>query len=203
MTIAGLLLFASVYAVAVATPGPGVAGVLARVLARGPAGIGAFIAGSVLGDLVWFTIAATGLAAVAQTFQGVFLAIKYAGVAYLLYLAYRLWTAPAERVEIAEAGRETGGRLFLAGLLLILGNPKTIVFFLALLPTVVDLPALTPSGAGWIALTIAVILPMVFGLYAWAAARARRLFSDPRAIRRFNRGTAAILAGTAAAVAAR
>src|SRR5688572_6487571 len=91
----GLLIFSSVYLLAVATPGPGVAAIIARSLARGTQGAVAFIAGFLIGDLIWFALAATGLAALAQTAQTLFVVVKYAGAAYLLYLAYRLWTAPA------------------------------------------------------------------------------------------------------------
>jgi threonine/homoserine/homoserine lactone efflux protein len=87
MTLTGLLVFGAAYATAVFSPGPGVAALVARVLARGLRGAPAFIAGFLIGDLVWFTVAATGLALLAQTFAIVFLAVKYAGVAYLLYLA--------------------------------------------------------------------------------------------------------------------
>src|SRR5689334_22834551 len=57
-----LLVFAITYFVALAMPGPGVAALLGRVLARGIHGAPAFIAGTVLGGLAWFAIAATGLA---------------------------------------------------------------------------------------------------------------------------------------------
>ena len=87
MTLYGLAVFSIVYALAVASPGPGVAAIVARSLVRGTRGAPAFIAGFVIGDLVWFTIAVTGLAALAQTASAVFAAIKYAGAAYLLYLA--------------------------------------------------------------------------------------------------------------------
>ena len=103
MSLAGLVLCASVYAMAVATPGPGIAAVVARVLSRGVAGAPAFILGFVVGDLIWFTVAARGLAVLANSFHVVFVAIKYAGVAYLLYMAYGLWTAPA-RARAAHAG---------------------------------------------------------------------------------------------------
>lgn len=205
MDLAGLLLFAAAYVVATASPGPGVAAVVARVLARGPRGAPAFIAGFVAGDLLWFGLAATGLAVLAQAFAAVFLAIKWAGAAYLLYLAWKLWTAPARPVEDtkAEAAPSAeGGRLFLAGLALTLGNPKVIVFFLALLPTVVDLDRLTPAGFAEIAALIAVILSAVLAGYAAAAARARRLLSSPRALRLVNRGTGAVMAGAAVTVAA-
>src|SRR5579859_1995346 len=79
MSLHGLALFCLVYLLATASPGPGIAAVLARVLSRGAGGMGYFIAGFVVGDLVWFTFAATGMAALAQTAHGVFVAVKYVG----------------------------------------------------------------------------------------------------------------------------
>src|SRR5262245_4602396 len=95
----GLGIFCAIYLIAVATPGPGVAAVIARSLARGSRGAAAFIAGFLVGDLVWFVFAATGLAALAQTAYALFVVLKYVGAAYLLYLAYRLWTSPAQPLD--------------------------------------------------------------------------------------------------------
>ncbi len=97
MSVSGLGIFCLVYFLAVATPGPGVAAVLARSLAHGTRGAGAFIAGYLVGDLLWFTVAAAGLAALAHSAQAIFVAIKYVGAAYLLYLAYRAWNTPGRR----------------------------------------------------------------------------------------------------------
>jgi threonine/homoserine/homoserine lactone efflux protein len=203
MTLAGLLVFATVYAVAVASPGPGVAAVVARVLGHGAAGMVGFIAGFVVGDLIWFAIAAAGLAALAQAFDGVFTVVRYAGAAYLLYIAVRLWTAPPKTAEVDIESTDSGLRLFLAGLTVTLGNPKVIVFFMALLPTLVDLERLDALGAVEIGAVIVVVLSAVLAAYAAAAARARRLFRSPRAMRLVNRGAGAIMAGAAAAIAAR
>src|SRR6187551_1384058 len=132
MTIYGLLTFCAVYALAVAAPGPGIAAIIARGLAHGMKGVPAFIAGFVVGDLVWFAIAATGLAALARTAATLFVAIKWAGVAYLLYLAYKLWSSPAKQVEVeSDDGKQHGWSAFLASLMLTLANPKAILFFLA------------------------------------------------------------------------
>jgi threonine/homoserine/homoserine lactone efflux protein len=86
MTLTGLVIFAVAYALAVASPGPGVMGVVAHVMGRGMAGVGAFIAGIVLGDFVWLTCAVLGLAALAHTFETAFLVVKWLGVAYLAWL---------------------------------------------------------------------------------------------------------------------
>lgn len=203
MDASQLAVFALAYFAVLVMPGPGVTALVARVLARGLPGTPAFIAGFVAGALCWFTIAATGLAVLASTFAALFLAIRYAGAAYLLFLAWKLWHAPARPIGTAETAPESAGRLFLAGLAINLGNPKVIVFFLALLPTVVDLGALTPIGFAELAATVAVIASSVLSAYALLAARARRLFTSPRAVRLVNRGSSAIMAGTAVSIAAR
>lgn len=203
MDRAGLIVFAAAYCAVLVTPGPGVTALVARVLVRGPNGAGAFIAGFVCGALAWFTIAATGLAAIAAAFAGLFVVIRYVGAAYLLYLAWRLWNAPARPVSTTDASPESGWRLFLAGLAINLGNPKVIIFFLALLPTVVDLGAVTLLGFAELAGLIVLIATSVLTAYAIAAARARRLFTSARAVRLINRGSGIAMAGAAATVAAR
>lgn len=204
MSLYGLGLFIAVYTLAVATPGPGIAAILARSMARGLHGAPAFIAGFVIGDLIWLTLAATGLAAIAKTASTLFLVIKYAGAAYLLFLAYKLWTSTPAPVEAAASPvAESNGRAFLSSLALTLGNPKAVVFFLALLPTVVDLQSLHTVGYLEIVASIAIVLPTVLGAYAIAGARARTLFKSTRALRLMNRGTGAAMAGAAIAVAAR
>jgi threonine/homoserine/homoserine lactone efflux protein len=80
-----LLVFAAAYLAVLVLPGPGVTALVARVMSRGTRGCPAFIAGFVAGSIVWFAIAATGLAALASTFAAVFLVVRYAGAAYLLY----------------------------------------------------------------------------------------------------------------------
>ena len=65
-----LLVFAAAYFAALVLPGPGVTALVARVLARGTNGAPAFIAGFVVGSLIWFAIAATGLAVLAAGFVG-------------------------------------------------------------------------------------------------------------------------------------
>jgi threonine/homoserine/homoserine lactone efflux protein len=202
MTLYGFMGFCAVYLLAVAIPGPGVAAVLTRSLAHGMRGAPAFIAGFLLGDLTWFAGASAGLAALAQTAQTVFLVVRYAGAAYLLYLAYRLWTAaprPLEAVDVDASQKPL--RLFLGGLTLTLGNPKAMIFFVALLPAVVQLQTFRLTDYLLIAVAITVILPLVLGGYAWAASRARRFFRKPNSIRLLNRGAGTAMAGAAIAVA--
>lgn len=204
MDLTGLLVFAATLFIAAASPGPGIAAIVARVLGRGTKGAVAFTAGIAIGDVVWLTFAIVGLAALAQAFHEIFLVIKWAGIAYLLFIAYKLWTAPVVARDIeAEFTAENPVRLFLGGLAVTMGNPKVMVFYLALLPTILDLTRITMLGYAELVVTVLVVLTLVLGAYVVLAARARRLFTSARAIRTLNRTTGTIMAGAAAAIAAR
>jgi threonine/homoserine/homoserine lactone efflux protein len=202
MTMSSLLLFAAVYFAAVATPGPGVAALIARVLGQGLKGVAPFIAGYFVGDMIWLTLAATGLAVVAKTFAGVFVAVKFAGAAYLLFLAWRMATAPAV-VEAAPPAATRGWRAFLGSLSLTLGNPKVMVFFLSIMPLVVDLRRLTALALVELAVVCAIVIFSTLTLYALGANRARTFLRSTRAVRFVHRAAGGLMAGVAVAVATR
>ena len=200
-----LVTFCAVYFAAVATPGPGVAAVIAQGLSRGARGAPAFIAGFVVGDLTWFLAAALGLSALAQTAHTAFVVIKYAGAAYLLLLAYKLWSAPPRPLADIDPRdlQQSPAKLFFGSLTLTLGNPKPMIFFIALLPTVVPLESLRLTGYLEIAAAIALILPAILGCYVLLASRARHVFKSARANQFINRGSGTLMAAAAVAVAAR
>jgi len=204
LDLTAVLVFAGALFVAAASPGPGIAAIVARVLGRGTDGAVAFTTGVALGDVIWLTFAVTGLAMLAQTFQTVFLAVKYAGAAYLLYLAWKLWPAPATARDITVATvRESPSKLFFGGLAVTMGNPKVMVFYLALLPNLLDLRASGAAGYAELVGVVLAVLGTVFSGYILLAARARRLFTSSRAIKAINRTTGTVMAGAAVAIATR
>lgn len=204
MDIAALAMFAIALFVAAAAPGPGIAAIVARVLGRGPRGAVAFSAGLAFGDVIWLSFAIVGLATLAQTFHEVFLVIKWAGIAYLLYLAYKLWTAPAAPQDVtSDQPPESPLRLFFAGLAVTMGNPKVMVFYMALLPTLIDLTRITIIGYVELVTITLTILTVVLGIYVTLAARARRLFTSAKAVKALNRTTGTVMAGAAVAIASR
>lgn len=179
-------------------PGPAVAGLVGRVLSTRRSGVVPFIIGCIAGALFWFLLASVGLAAIAGRFIVFVSAIKYAGALYLLYLAYKFWTSVPKLVFSEEHNLSCGPwRSFLAGGMLNLGNPKSAVFFAALLPNIVN-PALLSIGS-ILALGAIVVLvaSMVLGAYAFLAMHTRDMFSSTRARRALNRFTACVLAGMA------
>jgi threonine/homoserine/homoserine lactone efflux protein len=204
MDLTALIVFATALLVAAASPGPGIIAIVARVIGRGSHGAAAYSAGFVIGDLVWLSVAILGLAVVAQAFAQVFVIIKYAGAAYLLYLAYRMWSAPAQAIDVAaDIGGDGRGRLFLTGLAISLGNPKVMAFYVALLPSLIDVTRVTVVGFAELAAICIAVLAVVLSTYVVAAVRARTLFTSPRAMRLLNRTGGTMLAGAAVAVAAK
>jgi threonine/homoserine/homoserine lactone efflux protein len=113
-----------------------------------------------------------------------------------------MWTAPVAARDVAAAARRDGRlRLFFAGLAVTLGNFKVVAFYLALLPSLIDLPRVGLLGYVELASISIVVLTVVFGAYALAAARARALFRSAQAMRLLNRAGGAMMAGAAVAVA--
>ena len=204
MDIAALLIFTGALLVGAVSPGPGVVALIARVIGSGRVGVVPFIAGLILGDLLWLAAAILGLAVIARTFHEAFVVVKFGGAAYLLYLAYRMWTAPAEAaITTTTPRRVRNSGLFLAGLSVTLGNPKVAGFYLALLPNLIDLGRVDLLGYVEMAGLCVAVLTVVFGGYALAAARARDLFNSPHAVRLFNRTGGTLMAGAAIAVASK
>jgi threonine/homoserine/homoserine lactone efflux protein len=199
MSLHAYLLYCAVYAVAIAVPGPGIIAIVARALGSGfRATIPAAFATAV-GDWALMTLSALGLALVARTMGSLFLIVKLAGAAYLVYLGYRYWTAKV--AELGDVVPVSARQSFLSQLSLTIGNPKAIGFFVALLPTVVDLHAL--NAVGYLELSAAsfVLIPLIVLAYAALASRVRGLLASHRARKTLNRTAGAVLVGAAVGVA--
>lgn len=203
MDIWTLVAFTIAYAIAVLVPGPGVAAVVARALGGGFAASVPMILGILVGDLVYLVVAVFGLAAIATYFSAVFMVVRILGAAYLLYIAYKFWTAKPGSEQIGAKRDESNWRTFLAGLSLTLGNPKAIVFYLALLPTVVPLDQMNPLAFTELTAIVIVVLLAIGCGYAFLASKARDFFRSPKALRRLNKTAGAMMAAAAAAVVVR
>jgi threonine/homoserine/homoserine lactone efflux protein len=204
MTLAGFITYGGALAIAAAIPGPGIAALVARALGSGFRSSLAMALGLIVGDLAYLTAVVLGLAFVAQAFGTVFLLIKWLGVAYLAWLAYLFWTTGlAPEAIVARKSRDGLLASLLSGLTVTLGNPKTMIFYLALVPTLVDLHRLTVADYGMLVACTILVLLAVLVPYLALAARARWLFSTPRALRVLSRTAASFMAGAAMAIAAR
>lgn len=203
MHLSSLLIFAGALLVAAGSPGPSIAALVARVIAKGFRDVLPFLMAMWIGEGIWLSLTVFGLAYVAQTFHMAFVAVKWIGIAYLAWLAWKMWRAPVVVGEGELPREDSALRLFLTGMAVTLGNPKIMMFYLALLPTIIDLTAVTLVGWAELTVTMAVVLVAIDLAWVLAAAQARKLIRSPRAMRIANRISAGTIAGAAAAIAAR
>ncbi|WP_433384123.1 LysE family translocator [Actinoplanes sp. CA-142083] len=172
--------------VLIVIPGPSVLFAVSRALAYGRAVALKTVVGGAIGSLTAATAVALGVGAIVQTSAVVYTVIKFAGAAYLIFLgvqAIRHRRSLRAAFE-AQAGVLTSGRTVMQGFLVGVTNPKTVVFFAAILPQFVDRQAGHASaqmlilGATFAA--IALVMDSVWGMAAgavraWFARSARRL----------------------------
>ncbi len=202
LDLASLSLFAAALMVAAGAPGPSVVALVCRVIAAGWRDVLPFLAAMWIGEILWLLAAVFGLGALAEAFHEAFLVLKWAGIAYLVWLAWGMWRAEPGGAAAALPSARAPRRMFMAGMAVTLGNPKIMVFYLALLPNLVPVGALTGSDAAALAATALLVLAAVDLAWVAVAGRARRLLRSPRAVRIANRVGAGLLGGAAGAMAA-
>jgi threonine/homoserine/homoserine lactone efflux protein len=134
---------------------------------------------------------------------GVAAAIPGPDVAAIVANGLGLWTAPVGPIEAgapSTAGAHTG---VMTGIAVSLSNPKALVFFSAVVPSVLPIDRLTLSDDALILAASTLVFAAVFGAWAFLAAKAREFLGNAARRRGFNRISALLIAGSAAAVAAR
>jgi len=140
-------------------------------------------------------LAAVGLAAVLHTSEILFSLIKYAGAAYLFWLAIQLWRARPSMGPAAERTKAGLFRLVRAEFFLAAGNPKAIVIFTAFLPQFVDTTQPVAPQFALVGLLFLALEWIAIAAYAGIGAYFGRWLSRPEMQRLFNRGCALLLGG--------
>ncbi|WP_170754649.1 LysE family translocator [Ruegeria lacuscaerulensis] len=133
-----VILFMSVAIALAAVPGPDNIFVLTQSALYGRMSGLIVTLGLASGLIIHTTAAAFGVAVLFQTSQAAFAMLKYAGAGYLVYLAWKAFTATETRLDSANAPRIATRKLFLRGLIMNIANPKVTIFMLAFLPQFVD-----------------------------------------------------------------
>jgi len=199
MTLASLATYCIALAIAVAIPGPGVMALIGTALGGGLKRAIPMIAGIAFGDVTWLALAVLGLAAVAEVYAEAFVIIRYIGVAYLLYLAWKFWTNTSSLKTEQVDNKKTAFASALNGYVITMGNPKAMLFYLALLPVLLDLTAIGVAEFAMIIPATYLTLFVVLLPYAMLASGAREWLKSSQVYKIMNR-TAAALIGTAAIV---
>ncbi len=175
------------------TPGPGVFAILARSLAHGAKSCFLLALGMTISDIIYLIMACLGLAVIAENWSGLFTFIRWVGAAYLCYLGYQLFTSTPDAETERSASFKAGVAGFVQGFLISASNPKVILFYIAFLPTFMDLTVLSHQDIALAAVLTLVALMLGLMLIAISTSKARRLLKTPEAAKKMNQGAGLIM----------
>jgi threonine/homoserine/homoserine lactone efflux protein len=161
-------------------PGPVVTLMIANGLRYGTRAALTNIAGVQAGLAIVIGIVAIGLTSLMATMGYWFDWVRFAGAAYLVWLGIKLIRFPVEGVKTDEPPPPPRGGFFLQGFVVLLSNPKVLVFFGAFIPQFMDMNRDHVSQVTLLGVTFMVIAGLTDGLYALLAGRARTFFSARR-----------------------
>ncbi len=189
----GLAFFIAIIIFAV-TPGPGVFALLARAMTQGAMSCFSMSLGMAVSDIIYLVLACFGLAVIAENWGGLFTIIRIVGAIYLVYLGWKMWRDRSHlTAESQTTSKQTELMSFIQGFLISASNPKVILFYIAFLPTFMDLSALSNNDIVVAALLCLVGLMIGLMAIAFSASWARRYFRSERAMTGLNRVAGSIM----------
>ena len=182
-----LLLYAGAILILFLTPGPVWVALTARALSGGFASAWPLAVGVVLGDILWPLLAILGVAWIVSVFDGFMTVMRYVEAGMFLFMGVMLIRHAGATIgtdsRLTRPGRLAG---FMAGVAVIVGNPKAVLFYMGVLPGFFDLTKITWLDVMAI-LAISCTIPLLGNLLmALSVDRARRLLTSPSALRRVN-----------------
>jgi threonine/homoserine/homoserine lactone efflux protein len=189
-----LLLYAGALFILFITPGPVWVAVVARALSGGYRSALPLALGVVVGDVIWPFLAILGVSWIVSVFADFMTVLRY--VASLMFIIMGLMIIRSRDKSIATDSRLTRPGMwagFAAGVVVILANPKAILFYMGVLPGFFDLTTLTWPDIGAI-IVLSMVVPLIGNIIlALFVDRARQLMTSPTALRRTNTIAGALL----------
>ncbi|ELZ5941359.1 LysE family translocator [Providencia stuartii] len=199
ISITQLLSYGSALAIAAIIPGPGMTAVVARTLNGGVVMGFALLSGLILGDILYLSFAIFGLVLVADHLAIIFNVIYWGVALYLLWLAYSLWRQDIQPLKTSDSiSTKQFAIIGASGLMITLSNPKTIAFYMAILPLVISLNEITITIWSTILIPITLSILLLVGMvFILGAKKASQFLSSRRSQRIIFRGTALMMAAAA------
>ena len=195
-----LALFGAMLIVAL-VPGPAVFAVIARTFSSGFSRGLMIIVGITLADFIFILLALFGLSIISEIMGTAFLIVKFASAAYLIWLGINLIRSKVSAEEIKVSKESSLLANVMTGLMINLGNPKAIVFYIGLFPAFIDVSQVVTADV----LAIMAVATIVFGsvntCYALLALRAKKMLNNPNALSLINKTAGTLMVSTGALVA--
>jgi len=193
LTLLSLMIATFVYAI---SPGPGLFAVLAISTRFGPIPAIWVSIGHTVGDIIYVALAMLALNALAEVINESMLYVKILGASYLIFIGYQQFRSKGISFE-PSSKKSSVIKLLIAGFVVGVTNPKTIIFYLSFLPIFIDLNNLTLNTEVQVIVAIGLTVFFVLSLANILGVRLRSYIENPDSIRRINQvtGVTMILVG--------
>ena len=185
LTLLSLTFATFVYAI---SPGPGLFAVLAISTRYGPIPAMWLSIGHTVGDIIYVALAMLALNAIAGLISDSMLYVKILGASYLIYIGYQQYRSRGVSFE-QTSNKSSTLKLLVAGFIVGVTNPKTIIFYLSFLPIFIDLNNLTVATEIKVVTVIGITVFFVLTLANILGLRLRKHIENPAIIKRVNEVT--------------
>ena len=203
LTSTEILLYMGALAILFLTPGPVWVALVARAVSGGFHAAWPLAMGVVVGDIIWPLLAIFGVSLLVEVYADFLTLLRYGGAAILVWMGIRT-IRYANKPLVADGRLNAKGMWagFTAGLMVIIGNPKAILFYMGVLPGFFDVNKLTGPDVVVICLVSGVVPLTGNVIFALSVGKIREFLSSPAAVRKTNltAGFALVLVGAAIAV---
>ena len=198
MTLHAWWLFVIAIVLLCGTPGPNMLHVMTRSVAFGARRSIAAMAGCLTALILVLAASAAGVSALLAAWPRVFDALRYAGVAYLIFLGIKAWRGAGSPIDVGTDAMPVtipARRLFRGGFVIGISNPKLLLFAAAFLPQFVDRASPQAPQFAILVATFAVVESIWYGIYAAGGRTLARYLTRPALRRAFDRATGGIFIG--------
>lgn len=195
MTLASALVLWATLIIFALLPGPGVAVLIARTLDSGIRAGLILACGILCGDFVFIGLAIFGLAALAEILGPLFVAIKYAGAAYLIFMGLKMLVASPKINGGSELKPSRTSTDFVLGLITSMSNPKVMLFYLSFFPALLDLGSLSTADIVAVLLITTVSVGLILVVYVYLAAKTRSSFASNPNLNYLRYATSGLMIG--------
>ncbi|KQL48284.1 hypothetical protein AN963_00190 [Brevibacillus choshinensis] len=198
------MVFALAFAASAASPGPEIAGLLSRALSGGVFASFTLALGIILGKLLMLTAAVLGLTALVEVLGPMFIVLKFCGVVYLVWLGIKKWKNAGRMLAVNEKPKPVNAIVDIGlGLTMTLSNPIAILFYIALLPGVINISGLTLNSYALLCTIIICVMTCIVVGYGIMAEVVRKLFSSANSKALMDRLAGAMMIGAGILIAIR
>ena len=187
LMIQQLALYAGALFILFMTPGPVWVALMARAMSGGFRAAWPLALGVVVGDVMWSVLAILGVSWIVSQYAGFLDLMRYVASVTFLFMGYMV-IRNADKTIASDSRLTRPGVIagFVAGLAVIIGNPKAILFYMGMLPGFFDLSQLTVADIVAIG-ALSAIVPLIGNLIMGAfIGKVRALLTSPRALKRMN-----------------